>query len=286
MSIIKLRSLIVEDRYSDIETYVQTVAPVLKSKCPTSVAAYINPVGVKFYRGIRSFEAVIRHHPQLKFRKSKDSNNISLLFSGINPDWKDIPKRYNSVVFSNDEDVAAEYGTSVYDVFVEGTDPLIAVGTEKDNYENYRRGLKKAGGHTTSIENLDVRLAGLMRLIIPDGDVLDFTTMTSPNELKSALDMLDQELSELPEADLKEKLREGIGPYDAVVHNYLGIAMAIQRDGTEHYLRTIFDPETNGIQTIKLSNFSKVPVDLEAWTDQPVYLVRSKFRQELTRFLQ
>ena len=201
MGTIKLKSLLPEG-YDDLDddtddmispAYVDKIradAEKIQKECPVSTKEFIDPMGRKFYRGVKSNDTVIYHDPRGKFRRSKDSNNFSLLYSGIDPDWEDIPKRYSSVCFATTKNIAKEYGNhnGMFYVFLVG-DPPIAFGKTSDNYNNYRDGFKKTGVNI-SVESLDSYMGNVFQDVMPDHPV-DLDVNKTPAELKEDLDLLE-----------------------------------------------------------------------------------------------
>ena len=273
MKPIKLKSLL-KEYLADENDVVENYVPIIKRDCPTAVDEFLHEAKKKrFYRGIASKKPVIYHDPRNEFRKSKQSNNISLLYSGINPDWKDIPKRYNSVVFGSDWHIANAYGSGVYLVFVTGNNPKIAFGTEDDNYDNYKKGFNATGCGIDTTVMLDSQLERLINIFVSNN--INLASIEDPIELEEILDKLDEKLQRTEEKNIALSMN---------FYNSIAMAQSMKRLGIKKFLRTIFDPKINNIQTKPLADFDK-HLRVEIWTDVPVYLVLDRYEKQLEKLL-
>ena len=272
---IKLKDLLPEDQpFPASLTKLTPWVDKIKQECPIAVKEFLDLDGViRFYRGVKTKEMAIYHDPRGKFRRSKDSNNFSLLYSGINPDWENIPKRYSSVVFSTTRESAKEYGghMGIYYVFVVG-DPPVAFGKTADNYSNYQAGFKKASGISIGIESLDAYMGEVFSHVMGGNEsTINLDTMKTPLELKKALDSLEIELK------------------DYVNFNDYGtertIISGMKKLGVYGFLNTVFDPTLNEIQVRDLSGLDAEMDNVEIWTEAPVYLINEDYEKELIHLL-
>lgn len=246
----------------------------IKHACPMAVKQRLN--GISFFRGVESEEGFIYHDPRGKFRKSKDSNNFSLLYSGINPDWAKIPPRYSSVIFTSSESTAGDYG-SVHDVFVEGDDPIVAYGNASDNYFNYKAGFNLVGVRLNrNVGDLDTVMGIIIPIILADTGIV-FYTMNTPSKLQTILDKLDGELAHMSEDDIRNTTFAKSNILDPECVEYV---LLIKRLGIHNFLRTIFNPKLNNIRVCPLSKFPLGLFNVEVWTGCPAYLVDTRYRGE------
>jgi hypothetical protein len=265
MAHILLKDLINENRMELLDFY-----KAVRERCPVSVEGYFNKHGA--YRGSRAQNGYERYDPTNRFRKSKDSNNFSLLITDTMDSWKNIPSRSKSLIFTCYRGNAADYGT-VNAVFIEG-DPVVGWGTRMDNYDNYRAGFIRSGvgEHITSIESFDTTLSRMFSTLSKFFNVsysdCYLTAVSDAQDLLKTVESFDKMIQSNDVEGAYQLFDEG---HDSRRHKFL--LKLFKEKGLMNVINTVYDAEINEIKSAPLSEFLKLETSSEAWTSAPYYMV-------------
>jgi len=104
----------------------------------------------------------------------------------------------------------------------------------------------------------------------------DLSVIKDISKLSNAIDLLDV------------AIKNNKGEHDDTTEDstFNIVKNGMKKLGVKKYLETIFDPKINGIKAVPLSRLDNAGMgDVEAWTNEPVYLINEVYRDSLKKLL-
>lgn len=272
-----LLSSLLEDITADTEhaKFPAASLDALKRECRETIEVYRRNKDFRIYRGDRNAALPVAYFDPGKYnRVSRNTNNIFTLLVAASPAWseREIPLRHKSIICITNASAARYYGNTYVVFLVDGA--RVGVGTERDNWENYKTTSKEVFGvDWVDVDMFNVTLMETLVAVygIEVGKMIK-SSSTAAETVWELLRGADAETAKNKEEMLSRLKRQ------MYYTEFVRAEKMIEFGGLVKSAATYINPVKNNIVSVDMNALAKMNRgDVEVWTDAPCYFVDINF---------